>query len=230
MTAHARRTAAAAALATLLLTTACGGSDDGGDGAIQGADQGESASEETDADDADGDEDGASEDEAPDDGRPEIVLPDDVEMVFDWETPEDPEEAAAVADAADYIRAITLAITEQDPDHPVYQGFSMEGARSYGEAQVNGWIDGGWTKSGSDLYYDLDVDNRGDVMGVEFCRDNSEMHSKEVDTGEVLPKTDEGEFDQYGRFTIILTKAVGSENAWIAQQTNVEYPAESCVR
>ncbi|WP_103501445.1 MULTISPECIES: hypothetical protein [unclassified Streptomyces] len=228
MTARTRAIAVAIATSTALLLTACGGSDDSSDDALPGiGEDSEQTDEDTDdADDADTGDDDADE---PDDGRPQIELPDGVEMNFDWDEPEDPEEAAAVADAADYLRAITLAITEQDPEHELYRGLSSEGGRTYGHTQVTGWVDGGWTKSGKDRYFNLATRKSEGSIAVAFCRDNSEMFSKEIDSGKLVPKDDRGELDHLGYYSIVMSATPGPENTWYASYIEVEAGAEQCV-
>ncbi|WP_130796266.1 hypothetical protein [Streptomyces otsuchiensis] len=227
MTARTRAIAVAIATSTALLLTACGGSDDSSDDALPGVGEGSDQTDEDtdDADDADTGDDDADE---PDDGRPQIELPDGVEMDFDWDEPEDPEEAAAVADAADYIRAITVGVNEQDPEHALYQGFSLEEARRFGEGHIKAWVDGGWIKSGTDRYYDLDVRRNGDVIGVAFCRDNSEMVGKDAASGEVVPSEDSGPYGNFGRYSLVMSPAMGDENAWLATDIDIQTEAQQC--
>ncbi|MQS06332.1 hypothetical protein [Streptomyces alkaliphilus] len=222
MTLRTKGAALAAATATALLLTACGGSEDGNDSPITGADQSTESTpepEETTAEDEPEDADG---------DHPEIELPDDVELVFDWDTPEDPDEAAALSHAVYYLTALNKAIVEQDPDHPLYQGHSLGGAREYARDQVEQWVDGGWTKSGKDRYYKLDFRRVGDIIGVEFCRDNSEMFGKEVATGNLVPKEEGSEYSQYTYYTIGMVESPGAEGFWQATAIEVLGEAQQC--
>ncbi len=54
-------------------------------------------------------------------GRPVIDLPSDVTHAFDWGTTGDPLKDAVLADTAQRIKAVDLAIAEQDPLHEAYR-------------------------------------------------------------------------------------------------------------
>jgi len=214
----------AVGVATLLLSAAaCGGSDDEGDDPIPGVDEG--------SEDPQGFQ--SPEEEASVQGgggqsESEIELPEDVALVFDWEAPEDPDEAAALAGAADYMRSIAKGVVEQDPDDPMYQGLSSGQARDYARDQIQQWVDGGWTKTGTDRYYDAEIDQAGEVIGVEFCRDNSEMHGKEVESGEIVPEEETGEFAFLSHYSMTMAEAPGAEGFWQATAIEVEGDASQC--
>ncbi|MDT0346162.1 hypothetical protein [Streptomyces litchfieldiae] len=220
----ARQISTATAVAALLLLTACGGSDDGDD-PIAGVEESAEESPSEDAEEPTGEETRPA-----DDGRPEINLPEDVELVFDWETPADPDEATALSDAANYIRSIALGVVEQDPDHPIYQGYSTGAARDYARTQIGLWVDGGWTMHGTDRFYAPEIrrPESGDTIGVEFCHDESQMLGKDAETGEALPPTEyEGDEHLY-HYTIVMAPAPGVEGFWQAQGVEVEEEAAQC--
>ena len=104
-------TAAVGATAALLLT-ACGGGDDAskGNDKIAGADTGESASPSPSAN-------GSA---AP--GRPKIELPSDLTYTFEWPKTGDKEKDAVLADSEQFIKAVDMAIAEQEP---LEQGVSL---------------------------------------------------------------------------------------------------------
>ncbi|MBB0228624.1 hypothetical protein [Streptomyces calidiresistens] len=225
MTLRTKGAALAAATATALLLTACGGSGDGNDAPIAGTDQGTENTpepEETTTGDEPEDTDG---------DHPEIELPDDVELVFDWDTPEDPDEAAALKSLETFLSGTALAIVEQDPEHPIYRNYSSDGAQSYARGQIQAWMDGGWTLHGTERYYALEVsrtDNSDDVLGFQFCIDTTEMHGKDVDSGEPLDPTDQVEGEGLYRFQYVMRSAPGVENFWQAQHVDAETEASRC--
>ncbi|RMI35995.1 hypothetical protein [Streptomyces triticirhizae] len=208
----------AATTALLLTLTACGGgSDDSADDPIPGVDEETTApSEETSTPEAE-----------PDPDDTEIPLPDDVELIFDWETPDDPDEAAAASNAANFLRAIAAGVVAQDADHSSYQGLSTNQAYDYARDQIQQWIDGGWTKTGTDRYYQLTVEQNESVIGVSFCRDSSEIFGKEIDTGEIVP-VETTEYSSFSYYTIAMAEAPGAEGHWWASGIEVVGEAAEC--
>jgi hypothetical protein len=53
--------------------------------------------------------------------RPKMSLPKDLTLAFDFGKPSDADSAAALEDAANYLRALNHAIARQDPTDPAYQ-------------------------------------------------------------------------------------------------------------
>ncbi|UED84571.1 hypothetical protein [Streptomyces profundus] len=217
-----RRKLAATAATALLLSTACGGaSDDSADDPVPGVDEGEETSPTP--------EDEATPEPEAQHGS-EIELPDDVELVFDWDTPEDPDEAAALHGASEYLRAIAADIVAQAPEGGVHQGYARDQAGDYARTQVRQWVDGGWTMYGTDHFYDATVE-RGEGesanMLVEFCNDTSQLPGKDVASGEVLPAEEQHDVSIY-LYRVVMAEAPGVEGFWQASHVEVEGGAERC--
>jgi len=163
-------------------------------------------------------------------GQSEIVLPDDVELVFDWETPQDPDEAAALEGAAEYMRSIAKGVVEQNPDDPTYQGYATGGAFDYARTQIELWVDGGWTMHGTDRFYDADAQKaeEGGAITVEFCHDDSEMLGKDAQTGEALPPEEYDGYEYLYHYAIIMVEPVADTDFWQAASVDVEEEATQC--
>ncbi|MGW0813306.1 hypothetical protein ACWD00_08665 [Streptomyces viridiviolaceus] len=209
--------AAFAATATLLLTACGGGGDDSSSDDIKGADKGANSST-------------PSASAASDVKRPDVSLPGDLELVFDFEEPSDADAAAALGDAANYIRALNHGITEQDPKDPAYRFYSAAGAARYAESQIEEYVDGGWTVTGKDRYYRAETSPVGDAKApktilVTFCEDQSKAYGKEVKTGKV--SYTEESLASYQKFSILMASQQDSP-VWRAQQITVEGKAEEC--
>ncbi|UYM24794.1 hypothetical protein NQP46_20090 [Streptomyces albus] len=126
----------ALATATALLLTACGGESSGADEKIPGA--GESSAEasaspeekETAADKLD---------------RPKMKFPSDFKITFDWQKPSDPDAAAALGDAENYIKAIHYGIIKQDPEDAAYKFYiePFSQAHTYAKDQIQQYVNGG---------------------------------------------------------------------------------------
>ncbi len=209
-------TTTAATLTATLLLAACGGGEDSPDD-IKGADKGSSSPSPT-----------AS--AAADVERPDVSLPKDLKLVFDFEKPSDADEAAALDDAANYIRALNHGITEQDAEDPAYQFYSGAGAARYAKSQIEEYVAGGWTVTGEDRYYQAETEAAGESKAaktvlVTFCEDQSKAYGKEVKTGKVQ-RTEES-LASYQKFSILMASQQDSP-VWRAQQITVAGKAEEC--
>ncbi|MGW0865437.1 hypothetical protein [Streptomyces sp. NPDC002611] len=212
-------TAATLAATAALLLTACGGGGESS-GGIKGADKGSgtpSASASTGSGSTDVD-------------RPDVSLPNDLDLVFDFEKPSDQGSAAALDDAANYIRALNHGITKQDPEDPAFQFYSSGQAAQYANSQIKEYVDGGWTLTGKDRYYQAEVDpvdesEKVKTVNVTFCEDQSKVYGKEVKS-EKIHRTKES-LDSYQKFTILMASVKGRP-VWRAQQVTVEGKAEEC--
>lgn len=198
-----------------LLLTACG--DDSPSDDIKGADTGTSSPS-------------VSAPASPEADRPDVSVPKDLQLVFDFDEPSDTDHAAALADAANYIRALNHGITQQDPDDPAYQFYSGAGAARYAKSQIQEYVDGGWTVTGTDRYYDAETDSADSSKAaktvlVTFCEDQSKAYGKEVKSGKVH-RTEES-LASYQKFSILMSSQEDSP-VWRAQQITVAGKAKEC--
>ncbi|MDN3024785.1 hypothetical protein [Streptomyces sp. S.PB5] len=159
-----------------------------------------------------------------------MSLPKDLDLVFDFEKPSDAGNAAALADAENYIRALNHGITQQAPDDPAYQYYSAGDAARYANSQIKEYVKGGWTLTGQDRYYRAETSAAGDsdkvkLVTVAFCEDASKVYGKEVKSGKVL-RTEESP-DDFLKFSIVMASAKGSP-VWRAQQITVTEKATEC--
>jgi hypothetical protein len=217
----ARRIAPIAATfaATAALTlTACGGGDDSSStDDIKEADTGASSPS-------------ASASESADADRPDVSVPKDLKLVFDFDKPSDAKHAAALADAQNYIRALDHGIAEQDPNDPAYQFYSAAQAAQYAKSQIEAWVKGKWTVTGTDRYYDEEVTTLNDGKGVlvTFCRNQAKFYSKEIETGKIL-YTEEN-LESYQTFRLLMVPPSGSAEVWKTGNIEVIGKAKECQR
>ncbi|WP_159329398.1 hypothetical protein [Streptomyces tendae] len=209
-------TAATFAATAALLLTACGGEDSSQDD-IKGAETGKSSSSPS-----------ASASGAADVKRPDVSLPEDLKLVFDFEKPSDTEQAAALEDAANYIRALDHGIAQQDPNDPAYQFYSTGGAEKYAKSQIEAWVKDGWTVTGDDRYFDASIDpvSEGKSVLVSFCRNQAKFYSKKVKTGKV--NYTEENLDSYQKFSLLMSPSEASEAVWQARQIEVQGRVKEC--
>lgn len=209
-------TAAAITATAALLLTACGGGEESSPEDIKGAGGGSPSASAP----ASGD--------AADVKRPDVSVPPDLKLVFDFEKPSDADEAAALGDAANFIRALDHGIAQQDPNDPAYQFYSTGGAQKYAKSQIEAWVKDGWTVTGEDRYFKADIESvgQGDSTLVTFCRNQAKFYSKKVKTGKVN-YTDEN-LDSYQKFSLLMSPSEASEAVWQARQIEVQGRVEEC--
>nr|WP_243274892.1 hypothetical protein [Streptomyces albus] len=214
--------ATAATAATALLLAGCGGGEDGPSksGNIEGADSPKSTSPSADK----------SEEAEPKTGdfrTSDIKLPDDVKLVFDWKQPSDPDKAAALDGAADYMRALMHGTVKQDPKDPVLARHvvPLQTAEEYATTLVKAHVEREATVTGTDRYY---RENVGDVVSgklaeVSFCVDQSKFYSKKIKSGKI--KRTEKSASSYMRYTLVMEKPKRAASPWRAR--SFEYEAKA---
>ncbi|MER7865893.1 hypothetical protein ABTZ90_02285 [Streptomyces cellulosae] len=214
--------AAAFAAAATLMLTACGGGDDasGDSDKIAGADQGTEKPSKSTA------PSGAPAQDKPD--GVDVSVPKDMNLVFDWEKPKNKNEAAAMGDAANYLRAIYRGVDKRTPKDAALTAYATGEGLRYGEVQINEWIKGGWTATGTRRHYDATTRSasNGSSVEVAFCSDASKFYGKEVKTGKVL-KT-EPSLKDFGYYKIIMIKVPTGDGLWQASKVYVETGVEKC--
>lgn len=216
-----RRTLSALAAVTTaaLLLAGCGGGDDKEkDEKIAGAD---SSSKTPSA--------RPSKTDTADHGGPEMTFPKDFEFVLDWEEPTDPDQAAALDGAVNFVRAIQHGVVKQSTADPAYMYYSTPSsdAQTYAREQIQQHIDGGWTLTGVDRYTKPQVRlaDGGKRAAVSFCEDQSKMFGKEVKGGKVL-RTEPSDKDYY--FYEIAVEKVAETKTWHATELEVQGEATQC--
>ncbi|MEU5509716.1 hypothetical protein [Streptomyces fungicidicus] len=213
--------AAAFAAATLMLT-ACGGGDDkaGDSDKIAGTGQG------TEKPSKSAKPSGAPAQDKPD--GVDVSLPADMNLVFDWEKPEKENEAAAMDDAANYVRAIYRGIDKRTTEDAAVAAYSSGDGLKYARTQIDARLEGDWTATGTRRHYQATTRSapNGNSVEVAFCVDSSKFYSKEVKTGKVLkgaPSITDFDF-----FKIIMVKLPTGDGLWQASKVYVEGKAAKC--
>lgn len=216
--------AAALAATAALLLTACGSGDDkaSDNDKIAGADQGSATPTES-----------ASASGAPAEDKPDgvdVSLPKgmDLTMVFDWDKPKDKNQAAAMEDTANFLRAIYRGIDKRTTNDAAVVAYSTGDGLHYAKTQINAWIKGGWTATGTERHYDVSTRSatNGQAVEVAFCVDSSKFYGKEIKTGKVL-KTEPSLAD-FDYFKIIMVESPTADSLWQASKVYVETKAAKC--
>jgi hypothetical protein len=220
-----RRTLPAVAALTAtaaLLLTACGSGDDksSDNDKIAGADQGAQTPEES-----------AKPSAAPAGDKPDgvdVSLPKDMNLVFDWEKPKDADEAAAMDDAANFFRAIYRGVDKRTTKDAAVTTYATGDGLHYADTQINAWIEGGWTATGTLRHYDATTRSapNGKSVEVAFCADSGKFFGKEIKSKKILEtKPSIEDFDHY---KIIMVKFPTAKDVWQASKVFVETKAAKC--
>ncbi|KOV71304.1 hypothetical protein ADL01_20265 [Streptomyces sp. NRRL WC-3618] len=214
--------AAALTATAVLLLTACGSGDDksSANDKIAGAEQSTATptkSAEPSAAAAEDNPDGV-----------DVSLPKDINLVFDWTKPTNKNEAAAMDDAANYIRAIYHGVDKRTTKDAAVTAYSTGGGLHYAQVQINEWLKGGWTASGTLRHYDATTRSaaNGNSVEVAFCTDSSKFPGKEVKTGKILTSTPS--LADYDHFKIVMVKFPTGDGLWQASKVSVETEASEC--
>ncbi|WP_413757642.1 hypothetical protein [Streptomyces sp. MMBL 11-3] len=151
----------------------------------------------------------------------DVSLPKDMNLVFDWDKPEKKNEAAAMDDAANYIRAIYRGVDKRTAEDTAVTAYSTGEGLSYAKLQIDRRVDGGWTAVGTRRHYDATTRSatNGNSVEVAFCTDSNEFYSKEIKTGKLL-KT-EHSIDGFDYFKIIMVKYPTRDDLWQASKVFV---------
>ncbi|MDT9701759.1 hypothetical protein [Streptomyces sp. P17] len=203
-----------------LLLTACGSGNDDSDAndKIAGADQGSATPMKSAS--------GAPAEDKPD--GVDVSLPKDMNLVFDWEKPKDTNEAAAMDDAANFFRAIYRGVDKRTTKDAAISTYATGDGLRYANTQINAWIEGGWTATGTLRHYDATTRSASNGTSVEvaFCADAGKFYGKEIKTEKIL-KT-EPSIEDFDYYKIIMVKLPTGTDLWQASKVFVETKAAKC--
>jgi uncharacterized protein (DUF427 family) len=123
--------------------------------------------------------------------RPEINLPEDMNNNFEDADLGDAEQRVFY-DVVQGINATDYAISESDPSLDVLEFYYIADALVDVRTYVRGAAEANDTWTGTAEYYDFSVEipNERDAI-VSYCIDTSGVQTKELDTGQVLPRAED---------------------------------------
>ncbi|MEU8603485.1 hypothetical protein [Streptomyces parvulus] len=167
-----RRPARLAALtltaAAALTLSACGGDDSNSDGKdkIAGADTGSSSPSASPT---------TSEPSTAD--RPKIELPSDLSYKFDWPKTGDEDKDAVLADSEQSVKAVDLAIVNQDALDKAYLTYYEGEAAASTQEFIQAYVKENARVTGAYRYYDAVVKIRAkDTASLVYCEDQSKAY------------------------------------------------------
>ncbi|OWA15811.1 hypothetical protein B9W64_15185 [Streptomyces sp. CS159] len=158
----------------------------------------------------------------------DVSLPKDMDLVFDWDKPKDQNEAVAMDNAANFFRAIHLAVNKRTTKGAAVASYATGSGLKYAQTQSEAWVRGGWTATGTLRHCDVttrSVEN-GTSVEVAICADSRKFYGKEVRTGKIL--TTDPSIDDFDCFKIIMVRRPKAERLWQASKVFVETKAAKC--
>ncbi|MFF3376108.1 hypothetical protein ACFYXF_24525 [Streptomyces sp. NPDC002680] len=214
--------AAALTATAALLLTACGSGDDEStaNDKIAGAEQNTATPTKS------AEPSAAAAEDKPD--GVDLSLPKDINLVFDWTKPSNKNEAAAMDDAANYIRAIYQGVDKGTTKSAAVATYASGDGLKYANTQIDAYIEGGWTVTGTRRHYDATTRfaANGKSVEVAFCSDSTKFYGREVTTRKVL--TTDPSITDFSYFKIIMVKHPTGTDLWQASNVYVEEKAAKC--
>jgi hypothetical protein len=192
--------------------TACGGNDT--DAPAQGSDKASAAAQPSPTTSAPASAE-----------RPDIQLPADVTYTFEWPKTGDEDKDTVLSDSEQRIKAVDMAIAEQDPLHEAYR-FYTEGTAAAGtEKWIQSFVDHKARTTGVTRFYDADVTvNKNGTAALVYCEDQGKAYNKFLETGkvDVTPVSK----DSYVVYAATLRK--NENGVWVTERLSSQRGSARC--
>ncbi|MCE7080193.1 hypothetical protein [Streptomyces sp. ST2-7A] len=218
--------AVAGMVAAGLLLTACSSDGEGDDGAaapIEGADGAGEATEEPEPEPEEPAEDPAPEDDGID--RPEIRVADDLEMIFEEPDTDDPVERAIIADSRRQLEAVYEVATNHDPENGSVSFYTQGNALFREMGLIEIFLEEGSASAGKMVYFGWGVEMLDDASAlVTFCRDFSDVYTKDFTTGEVIEEADSEALPT----RYVNRVELGENGVWQTHEKEAEVDSPQC--
>ncbi|MER6750228.1 hypothetical protein [Streptomyces fungicidicus] len=157
--------------------------------------------------------------------RPKIELPSDVTYEFQWKKTGDPSKDAVLSDSEQRVKAVDMAIAEQDPLHEAYRFYSEGTAAAGSEKYIKEFVDHQARTTGLTRYYNEDVTVHDDgTAALVYCEDQSKAYNKFLKTGktDVTPVTK----DAYVIYASTLRK--NKSGVWVTERLTSQRGSAKC--
>ncbi|MGA5117369.1 hypothetical protein [Streptomyces pseudogriseolus] len=157
--------------------------------------------------------------------RPDIQLPADVTYTFEWPKTGDEDKDAVLSDSEQRIKAVDMAIAEQDPLHEAYR-FYTEGTAAAGtEGWIKSFVDHKARTTGVTRFYDADVTvDKNGTAALVYCEDQGKAYNKSLETGkvDVTPVSK----DSYVVYAATLRK--NENGVWVTERLSSQRGSARC--
>ncbi|MFE0508477.1 hypothetical protein [Streptomyces sp. NPDC058964] len=119
-------------------------------------------------------------------GRPEIEMPSDLSYTFDWPKTGDKDKDAVLVDSEQSIKAVDLAIVNQDPLDKAYRFYYEGEAAAQTQQFIKAYVKAKARTTGSYRYYDPVVNVSGPSnASLVYCEDQGKAYDFYLKTKKV---------------------------------------------
>ncbi|MFF4789598.1 hypothetical protein ACFY2M_07470 [Streptomyces sp. NPDC001276] len=148
-------------------------------------------------------------------GRPKIELPSDLTYTFEWSKTGDKTKDAVLYDSQQFIKAVDMAIAEQNPLDTGYRFYSGGEAAAGSQKFIQEFVDYKDRITGTKRYYGAKVQvNDGGTASLVYCEDQNKAYNKSLKTGktEVTPQSKDNYVLYNGRLR------VNKQGIWVTEK------------
>jgi hypothetical protein len=157
--------------------------------------------------------------------RPKIELPSDLTYTFEWPKTGNEDKDAVLADSEQFIKAVDMAIAEQDPLSKAYRYYSDGEAAAGSKKFIQEFVDYKDRITGAKRYYNPNIKINGDgTAGFVYCEDQNKAYNKSLKTGKtnVTPASK----DNYVLYNSRLR--VNEQGVWITETLTSQRGNAAC--
>ncbi|MFD3836091.1 hypothetical protein ACFWWC_07485 [Streptomyces sp. NPDC058642] len=157
--------------------------------------------------------------------RPKIEMPSDLTYTFDWPKTGDEDKDAVLADGEQSIKAVDLAIVNQNALDKAYL-YYYEGEAAVGvENFVKEYVDAKVSVTGAYRFYDPEVAvDKDGTASLSYCEDQGKAYAKDLKNGKV--RKTKVTSDSYVIYHTSLKK--NSKGVWAIQKIVSQRGSAKC--
>jgi hypothetical protein len=158
-------------------------------------------------------------------GRPKIKLPSDLTYTFEWPKTGDKDKDAVLNDSEQFIKAVDMAIAEQDSLNKAYRFYSTGEAAAGSQKFIQEFVDYKDRITGVKRYFGAKVQiNKDGTAGFVYCEDQNKAYNKSLKTGktELTPASKEN----YVLYESLLR--VNKQGIWITEKLTSQRGSAVC--
>ncbi|WP_207924774.1 hypothetical protein [Streptomyces aquilus] len=157
--------------------------------------------------------------------RPKIELPSDLSYTFDWSKTGDKDKDAVLSDSEESIKAVDLAIVNQDALDKAYLFYYEGEAAASTQDFIQAYVKAKARVTGAYRYYDASVNVSGkDSASLVYCEDQSKAYDMYLKTKKVnkTPATK----NSYVLYITQLHK--NDEGVWAVEKIESQRGSDKC--
>ncbi|WP_282704321.1 hypothetical protein, partial [Streptomyces sp. CC219B] len=161
----------------------------------------------------------------PSEDRPKIELPSDLSYTFDWPKTGDKDKDAVLADSEQSIKAVDLAIVNQDALDKAYLYYYEGEAAASTEQFIKEYVKAKARVTGAYRYYEAAANVNGkDSASLVYCEDQSKAYDMYLETEKVnkTPATK----NSYVLYSTQLRK--NDEGVWVIEKIQSQRGSDKC--